>query len=299
MNARILTGILVVASLVGVGAAAEAEDIAGTIVTTKRILEDSRLTGNVTCQVESAPCLQFAADGIHLNLNGFSITGRADPNIGCGGTAITNESGIDTNGRRAIEIDGPGLVQQFRFSGINLSDSTRTRVQRVTVSTNCFAGISVFGSSDNDFTENILIKNGNVPNGCGGIELIALNVGGMLVGSHNNRIRSNLVSGNGYSDPTENDFGIAVQFGENNLIENNTVVGNANGIRVGAAAVGNVVRVNVVVGNPPIQVSNSFPATVAIRADIRNLSPAGANTFERNFCLTYVGAGPTPCTNFR
>jgi len=250
----------------------------------------------VTCQVEGAPCLQFAADGIVLRLNGFSITGKADPNLGCGGTLVPNESGIATNGRNGLEIDGPGLVQQFQHSGVVVSGSTRIRVKRLTLSTNCFAGISVFGSSLNDFEENTMIKNGNIPNGCGGIELNPLNVAGVLVRSNHNRIRFNLVSGNGYSDPTENDFGIAVNGGDHNLVEKNTVVGNANGIRIGPTAAGNVVKENVVVGNPPIQVSNSFPLTVAIRADIKNLSPAGANTFERNACLTYVGVGPTPCS---
>ena len=296
MHARILVAIVVVASL-GVGVA-QAEDIEGTITVTRMIFEDSQLTGNVTCTVVGAPCIQFAADDITLKLNRFSITGLADANIGCGGTSVANESGIDTNFRQSVEVEGPGLVQQFRFSGINLAGTTEATVKKVTVSTNCFAGISLFGSSDNDIEENVAIKNGNIPNGCGGIELVGLNIGGVIVGSSNNRVKENLVSGNGYSNPNENDFGIAVALGNNNLIEKNTSVGNTTGIRIGAAVTGNVIIGNVVVGNPPIQVSNSFPATAALRADIRNLSPAGANTFEKNFCLTYVGAGPAPCPNF-
>jgi hypothetical protein len=67
----------------------------------------------------SAPCIQFAANDIALKLNRFSITGLADPNTGCGGVAVANESGIDSGGRHSIEVEGPGLVQQFRFSGIN------------------------------------------------------------------------------------------------------------------------------------------------------------------------------------
>lgn len=127
---------------------------------------------------------------------------------------------------------------------------------------------------------------------------MGLNVGGVIVGSNNNRVKENLVSGNGYSNPSENDFGIAVRFRNNNLIEKNTVVGNTVGIRLGGAVVGNVVIENTAVGNPPIQISNSFPATAALRADIRNLSPAGANAFEKNFRLTYIGPGSAPCPNF-
>jgi parallel beta-helix repeat protein len=285
-----LVRILVIASL-GMGVA-EAETISGNIVNTKVILEDSRLTGNVTCNVpEGTPCIQFGADRIGLSLNGFTMTGKADPNLGCNGTSVPNEIGIDTNGRRAIEIDGPGLVQQFRFSGVNLQAGGNNRVKRLTLSLNCFAGISLFGSSTNDIDENILIKNGNIANGCGGIELNPLSG----AGSDRNRIRLNVVSGNGYSDPTENDFGIAIQVGSDNLIEQNTVVGNTIGIRLGAAAARTALKDNLVFGNPPIQVSNSFPGTTGIRADIRNLSPDGATSFENNSCLTYVGAGPNPC----
>jgi parallel beta-helix repeat protein len=292
-----LTKVLCLLGLLCTGRA-QAEDISGTILVTKTIFEDSRLTGNVTCAVVGAPCIQFGADHITLKLNRFSITGPADANIGCGGTAVANESGIDTNFRHSVEVEGPGLVQQFRFSGIHVPGSRKVKLKRVTVSTNCFAGISLFGSSDNDIEKNVAIKNGNINNGCGGIELVGLTVGGVLVGSNNNRVKNNLVSGNGYSNPSENDFGILIGLGNNNLIEKNTVVGNTIGIRIGAMVVGTVIIKNVVVGNPPIQVSNSFPATAALRADIRNQSPAGANTFEKNFCLTYIGAGPAPCPNF-
>jgi hypothetical protein len=51
-----------------------------------------------------------------------------------------------------------------------------------------------------------------------------------------------------------------------------------------------VVRQNVAVGNPGIQVANTRPEAQA--ADIVNLAPAGQTTFERNTCLTAVNA---PC----
>lgn len=298
MRSMTLAWLAVFSLVLFVGAGiAEAEDIEGTIVVTKMIFDDSQLTGNVTCEVVGAPCVQFGADDIALKLNGFTMTGLANPDVGCGGVSVGNESGIDTNRRHSVEVEGPGLVQQFRFSGIHVISSTKVKVKRVTVSTNCFAGMSLFGSSDNDIEENVAVKNGNFNAGCGGIELVGLVVGGVLVGSNNNRIKENLISGNGYSNPSENDFGILIGIGNNNLIENNTVVGNTVGIRVGPTASGNVISENVAVGNPPIQVSNSFPATGALRADIRNQSPSGANTFEKNFCVTYIGPDPAPCPN--
>jgi hypothetical protein len=75
------------------------------------------------------------------------------------------------------------------------------------------------------------------------------------------------------------------------VIEENEVLGNTNGIVVVAGVQGNVFRRNVVVGNPPIQVSNSFPAGPK-GVDIRNGAVPGTNTFEDNVCLTGVNA---PC----
>lgn len=45
---------------------------------------------------------------------------------------------------------------------------------------------------------------------------------------------------------------------------------------------------NVVMGNPPVQVSVNNPATQGF--DIRNLATPGFNIFESNVCLTPVNA---------
>lgn len=57
-----------------------------------------------------------------------------------------------------------------------------------------------------------------------------------------------------------------------------------------AGARATVVRENTVVGNPPIQTSNTRPDVRGL--DIVNLAPTGATTFERNLCLSAVNA---PC----
>jgi parallel beta-helix repeat protein len=105
----------------------------------------------------------------------------------------------------------------------------------------------------------------------------------------------NVLSGNGYSDQAGSNlanFGIGlVAPGSNdNLIEGNSAVGNANGIFLAAPTTGNVIRGNTVTGNPPIQVTNSIPDTTGV--DIRNLSAAGANMFTNNLCVTALNA---PC----
>jgi hypothetical protein len=57
------------------------------------------------------------------------------------------------------------------------------------------------------------------------------------------------------------------------------------------AATNNKIRGNVVVGNPPIQQSNSVPAGSGV--DIWDQSPPGNNNlFDRNVCLTAINA---PC----
>src|SRR5215472_133486 len=126
--------------------------------------------------------------------------------------------------------------------------------------------------------------------------------------SNHNRVRLNTFSGNGSVPRTNppgpgfvsNNFGLGlIGTSSNNLVEENKIGGNFNGIRLGAATKGgNIFRRNVIAGNPPVQISNEFGASVGV--DIQDLSnPAlGANTFEDNRCLTYVGQmTPAPCPN--
>jgi parallel beta-helix repeat protein len=113
---------------------------------------------------------------------------------------------------------------------------------------------------------------------------------------HNSRVRLNLAQGNGYSEPAD-DFGIGlVGTPSGNTIEQNTVAGNTNGIYIAAGAVDNVVRENVVVGNPAIQSAATRPESRAV--DILNLAPASQTRFERNVCVTSVNA-PCPVVNPR
>jgi hypothetical protein len=87
------------------------------------------------------------------------------------------------------------------------------------------------------------------------------------------------------------DFGIGVM-GNNNLVEANSAVGNSNGIVVFLNAVGNAIRQNLAVGNPPIQQSNSVPTGGGV--DIWDQSPPGTNSMLGNMCVTAINA---PCPN--
>jgi hypothetical protein len=112
----------------------------------------------------------------------------------------------------------------------------------------------------------------------------------------------NVYSGNGAvpstfsSGATSNNFGVGlVGTSKDNLIEKNKIGGNLNGVLIASSTQGgNIIRRNLIAGNPPVQVSNEFGTSVG--ADIQDRSTPGANTFEDNRCLTYMGSvEPAPC----
>ena len=99
------------------------------------------------------------------------------------------------------------------------------------------------------------------------------------------------------SSKNSNNFGVGLVFtSKDNLIERNRVGGNVNGVYIDAHDnTGNIIRRNIIVGNPPAQVSASFSPSIG--ADIQDMSAPSSNTFEDNRCLTYAGSGPSPCPN--
>jgi parallel beta-helix repeat protein len=148
---------------------APARQIEGRITSTLTLTEDSVLVGDVTCAVENATCIVFGAPGITLDLDGFAITGLADAATGCAGGGVSTENGIDVNGQSGTTIRGPGIVRQMRGFGIRLLNSSGGKVTGVTVSTNCFAGIFLNGSSGFEVEGNIAVRNGHSVSPCGGI----------------------------------------------------------------------------------------------------------------------------------
>jgi parallel beta-helix repeat protein len=148
---------------------AHGREIGGTIAATLTIAEDSILTGDVTCTISGAPCILLLAPGITLDLNGFSITGPADAQTGCAGQTSATEHGIEIGAQNGVAVRGPGLVQQFRGSGIRVQSSNGAKVTGVTVSTNCASGIHVVAGSGHEIENNVAVRNGSLTNPCGGI----------------------------------------------------------------------------------------------------------------------------------
>ena len=259
-------------------------EIGGQISSTLTITEDSELVDDVSCTVTGAACILIGASHVTLDLNGFTMTGQGDAQTGCSGTSTGGEIGINVSNQRSVVIRGPGLVQRFRNHGILLNGGGGNRVTEVTASTNCMSGIFLTGgTSDNDIDVNVSVRNGHMVNPCGGICLAAA--------ASRNRIRGNRVTGNGYV-AAGNNFGIGL-INTNvtaNLFEENTAVGNANGLYLVAGVQGNIFRRNFFAGNPPVQVAVDHAANAGF--DVKNLAEAGKNLFENNVCLTSMNA---PC----
>jgi hypothetical protein len=272
--------------------------VCGVIPATLLITENTRLSCDVVCTNATGPCIQFGKSNITLWLNGFTMTGPATPPANCapnpgGGFPF---DGISTAGFDHVKVRGPGMVQQFRRHGVLVFDSEKAKVEQVTSHYNCFSGIFLGLAHDNEIKENVSIRNGSASTTfpCGG---------NCISSSNNNWVHRNHYHGNGsiVAGPptgTPNDFGVGlVGTSNSNLIEDNSIGGNINGLFIVPTATGNVIRRNIIAGNPPVQLS--VGAGTPVGADIRDASPAGANTFHENLCVTYEGATlPRPCPNF-
>lgn len=311
--------VLVLGTVTARGDAAQS-GISGVISVTLTITENSKLTGDVQClQTDNGPCIRFGKPGIKLDLNGFTMTGTANepPRANCIAGAFFG--GQEADGIQSkfddVVIEGPGVVQRMRRHGIALlglpSDPVEKSVVKKLVShQNCFSGIFL-GSVNDSLVEGVVSARNSANSEwrpCGGV---------CVTNSNNNRVRRSELSGNGSiapsgppaqippapAPPIPNDFGVGlVGSSSGNIVEENGIGGNINGLAlfpIGTATpAGNLIRRNVIVGNPPIEVSADNPGLNPVGADIRDFSAPGSNTFEENLCMTYTGAAnPPPCPN--
>ena len=250
-------GVVSLALVTPIQTTAWADEVSGMITRTYVIVEDTDLVGDVVCDVSGNPCFSFGASGVELRLNGFSITGKADAVTGCGGASTPGEAGIHTSGQPNVSIRGPGLVQRFRIHGVFIT-SANARVEGITTSTNCLSGIFVGPQATGALVErNVSVRNGSTAPGA--------SCGGICIAGHNSRVRLNAVNGNGYADPAD-DFGIGlVGTATGNAIDENTVMGNTNGIRIAAGAretkIGTTSCSAILRSRPAIRVRKCQPST--------------------------------------
>jgi hypothetical protein len=285
---------------------------AGVIPTTLTIVENTRLTCDVQClQLDNGPCINFGRPNIKFDLNRFTMTGPANspPRANC--VTATEFPTFEADGIQSkfdeVVIEGPGLVQGMRRHGIGLLGGPADAVEKVVVKKlvshqNCFSGVFM-GFVNNTHVEEVVSARNSANSEarpCGGI---------CITNSNSNRIRRSEFSGTGSiapglgaPPPAPNDFGIGlVGSSSGNVIEENGSGGNINGLALfplGALTpTENLIRKNVIVGNPPIEVSADNPALDPVGADIRDFSAPGSNKFEDNLCITYTGGqNPPPCT---
>lgn len=287
------------------------QEVCGVIPATLVITENTRLVCDVECTNESGPCIQFGRNNITLFLNGFTMSGPANPPALCAPSPALAPppppgepvnpgpfpyDGISTAGFDRVRIRGPGMVQTFRRHGIFMFATDDAMVENVTSHYNCYSGIFMGFSNQNRISENVSIRNGSASAAapCGG---------NCVTNSNGNHIRRNQFHGNGSVAPGgphagPNDFGVGlVGTSRDNIIEENSIGGNINGILLFPATTGNLIRRNLIAGNPPVQVS--VTAGMPVGADILDRSAPGANTFVENHCITYDGpTAPPPCPNF-
>jgi hypothetical protein len=304
------------AALVGGATTASGQDtqgtggpICGTITSTVVISRDAWLACDVQCLQTVGPCIAFGRPNIKLSLNGFKMTGPAnEPSRNqC---SAAGEFGQEMDGIHSkfdeVQIEGPGLIQRMKRHGIGLVGTPtdpveKAQIKKVTSHMNCFSGVFLFWTEQTLVDEVVSVR--NTANGearpCGGI---------CVTNSSRNTIRRSEVAGNGTTDPGAptaprgNDFGIGlVAASHRNLIEENGVGGNLNGLAIfpagGATPTNNLIKRNVIAGNPPTEVADKAGPDAG--SDIRDFAGASANNrFEDNLCITYTfgGTGVAPVT---
>jgi hypothetical protein len=282
--------------------------ISGVIPTTLTLTHDAWLVGDVQClQADNRACIEFGRPNIKLSLRGFKMTGPTNVPARSNCSSAT-EFGLEADGIHSkfdeVQIEGPGVVQRMKRHGIGLVGTAtdplaKAQVKKVTSHMNCFSGVFLFFNNETLVDEVVSVKNSS--NGearpCGGV---------CVTNSSRNIVRRSEVAGNGGPEPGgptapfPNDFGIGlVGDSDSNLIEENGVGGNINGLALFPLAGGlvpqnNLIKKNVIAGNPPTMVYEQV--TPAGGSDVRDfVGAAGNNRFEQNLCLTYTfGATVTP-----
>jgi len=220
----LLSGVLSLGALAATPPVAPSSDLCG-----KTIVADLKLDHDLVCPGSG---ITVGANGIEIDLNGHSITGpsRGPPlrgitvgangiEIDLNGHSITGPSrgpplrGITVIGRVDIEIEGPGIVTNFR-TGILIMNSVKVEVERVTVAGNGLRpfgdgdGIRIVSSVDVEVEKSDIRDNGN-----DGVEITL---------STDVELEKNQILGNGN--------GIALR-GAGGEIEKNKIMNNACGVK--------------------------------------------------------------------
>lgn len=255
------------------------------------------LTGNLDCS-------GTLADGVDISANNviFHLAGHMISSTDCDGTKSIE--GIAVLGVSGVKIEG-GTVRGFN-DGIALA-STHARVTGMTVTGACVFGIPISGQG-NQLDTSVVTLSGL--DGVGiGAATETLIVGNDISGnarlgvdiannSNNNVIKNNIINNNGLIDGEQG--GIAIFYGVDNLIENNALNNNFNGIELESP--GNTARENTVNGSLEggiVVLSGASPSRVlkntVLGSAVADLSDDSAtcsgNTWKGNTFQTDLAGG--------
>ena len=245
------TGVLVLASLVtGTAPRIAASDLCGTTV-----LADLTLDHDLTC---SGNGLIAGADGITLDLNGYTITG---PGSGVG-ISVPNRTGVVIVG---------GTVRNF-LAGVQLVNSTGVVVKAGRFTGNQ-DGIFLIGAVGSTIKENVASQNSRV--------------GVMLRPSGIRTSTDNLVAENMLLDNTNGM--ILVETPTRNMIRENTIAGSSTaGISVNGGVSANVIQENLFIGNA---------AGIRLNPGAMGLFPTGNSVLENRIVVNTCGIQGPPGDN--
>ena len=255
------------------------------------------LVNDLDCSGTSANGIDITASNVVFHLAGHTIASTdCDPSKGIAGIAVGGMSGV--------EIEG-GTVRGFN-DGIALSASS-SRVVGMTVTRACVFGIALSGAN-NQVNTSVVTLSGVDGIGIGaatGTHILGNDISdNARVGvdisnfSNNNFVENNVINRNGILSGEQG--GIAIFNGSANLIANNALNNNLNGIEIESP--GNTVRNNTVNGsvNTGIFVlAGASPSIVKLNTALGNVlvdladdsSTCSGNIWRKNTFQTDLAGG--------
>ncbi len=255
------------------------------------------LTTDLSCDGTFTNGIVISANDVVLHLAGHTIASSD-----CDSTKAI--SGIAVEGVSGVEIDG-GTVRGFN-DGIALGASN-SRITGMTVTGACIFGIALSGANNQVDTSTVTLS------GVDGIGIGAASgtqvrnndisdnarIGVDITNfSDGNVIEHNIINRNGILDGEQG--GVAIINGTNNLVANNTLNNNFNGIEIESP--GNTVRGNLVSGSVStgiFVISIGSPAAVKYNTVLGSASvdmsdessTCSGNTWTRNTFQTDLAGG--------
>jgi parallel beta-helix repeat protein len=253
------------------------------------------LTVDLDCSGTLANGINITASSVFFHLAGHTISSTdCDPSKGIGGIVVSG-------GISGVRIDG-GTVRGFDDGVVLYSSSSR--MSGMTVTNACVFGIAVSGQNNRVDTSVVTLSglDGIGIGAASGTYIVSNDISGNArVGvdisnfSNNNFVMDNIINSNGILDGEQG--GVAIFNGTNNLVANNALNHNFNGIEIESP--GNLVRGNTVngshtgifittVGSPSTVKNNTVLGSVI--ADMSD-DTCGVNTWRNNTFQTDLVAG--------